>query len=174
MFNLEFKYLTQHFSDLSVNLEVIVAFSLFFRNLMGLFIYHHITKPLLCEVQLLQNMQLKSCNKMALFMFCHLTMDIIGLNVLIILILKGKGIILSLVSESTNASLEIKREPTFFFISLSFLAVAKLTKNVITCRSWEMITVPLEVNLAWYSPLFQSHTEVILGLHETEEITFCI
>lgn len=37
-----------------------------------------------------------------------------------------------------------------------------------------MITVPLEVNLAWYSPLFQSHTEVILGLLKAEEIAFCI
>lgn len=66
-------------------------------------------------------------------------------------------------------TLKMKEKITFFFISLGPFAIAerKKTKNVITLRSWEIITIALEVNLrkeAWYFPLFQSHTEVILEL----------
>lgn len=61
------------------------------------------------------------------------------------------------------------KEELHVFISLGPFVIAKKMKNVITRESWEVITVPLEVNLrkeeVWYSPLFQSHTdEVILGL----------
>lgn len=99
-------------------------------------------------------------------MFSHLIKDTTVLNALIFLIPGWKYIISSL--ELTNASLKMKEALTFFFISLGPFAIAKLTKNVITQRSRGIIAIPLEVNLrkeeARYSPLLQSHTEVILGL----------
>lgn len=99
-------------------------------------------------------------------MFSHLIKDTTVLNAFILLIPGWKYIISSL--ELTNASLKMKEALTFFFISLGPFAIAKLTKNVITRRSRGIIAIPLEVNLrkeeARYSPLLQSHTEVILGL----------